>query len=179
MLELYLLVRVGSVLGALNTVLLVIVTGALGAALARREWRSVSGQWQQALQTGKAPEDGVLSGILVFAGGLLLITPGIFTDVFGLLMLIPWSRRAAARLLKRAFEQQVAAGNVQFSTFGMGGQPGGRSPFDGPSVGGPGPFGGPGGGGQVRAPGARRDPFGPGPGTGGVIDTDGEDVSDR
>ena len=111
--EFYLLIAVARMLGAPATILLVLVTGALGAWFARLEGARVIRRWQDALARQELPKDGVIDGFLIFVGGLMLITPGILTDIAGLSMVMPPSRRLIAGAVRRWFERQIAAGRVQ------------------------------------------------------------------
>jgi len=142
--ELYLLIRIGSVAGTLNTVLFVVLMGIVGAALAKSQGRKVLQEWREALAAGRVPEEGVLGGILVLAGGLLLITPGVVTDVLGFFCLLPSTRRMLAGSLQRYLAGQVARGTAQVHSYGFEwpprppqAAPGPRhraSPFDRPRV---------------------------------------------
>lgn len=123
-LELYLLISIGQHLGPAATVAIVLVTGMLGAALAKREGSRVMTAWQAAAERGEKPKDGIVSSALVLVGGVLLITPGVVTDFAGLLLLVPWSRRLVAkyvgRWVERRFEiRTVSPGAGMF--FGFGG----------------------------------------------------------
>ena len=111
--ELYLLVAIGRVLGPVPTIGLVLVTGALGAWFARLEGARVIRRWQEAMARQQLPKDGVVDGLLIFVGGLMLITPGILTDVAGLSMVMPSTRRVIARFVRAWFERQIAAGRAQ------------------------------------------------------------------
>ncbi len=106
--ELYLLITLGQRLGAELTIGLVLVTGLLGAWLARREGSRVLGNWQAAMAQGQMPKEGVVSSLLVLVGGVLLITPGVLTDVTGLLLLVPWTRRLAAGFIRKRLETRFA-----------------------------------------------------------------------
>lgn len=117
--ELYLLIRIGKVVGAAPTLLFVVLMGLLGAYLAKQQGRKVMDEWRKAFAEGRIPEEGVLGGALVLFGGLLLITPGIVTDFFGLFMLLPFTRKRLAAGLRRYLEGQVASGNVQVERFGF------------------------------------------------------------
>jgi len=115
--ELYLLVQIGQVLGAIPTVCLTLLIGAAGAALARREGLSVLRQLQQDLTHGLPPSDRVVEGLLVLFGAILLITPGVISDAVGLACLFPPMRRRLAPLVKRAasrrFRFQLFTGGMQ------------------------------------------------------------------
>ncbi len=127
LLELYLLIAVGRILGAVPTIGLVLVTGALGAWFARLEGARVIRRWQEALARQELPKDGVIDGLLIFVGGLMLITPGILTDIAGLSMVMPPTRRVIARFVRGWFERQIATGRVHVYAPGYGsprGRPG-------------------------------------------------------
>ena len=105
--ELYLLLQVGAVIGALNTILLVILTGVIGAFLAQREGIRTLGTVQSLMARGEMPGEPLLDALLILVAGFVLITPGILTDLLGFLLLIPASRaqirRRVRRLLARRF----------------------------------------------------------------------------
>jgi UPF0716 protein FxsA len=110
--ELALLIRVGQWLGLLPTVLMVVVTGVVGAMLARREGLRAVNRMRQELSGGRFPVGRVLDGALIlFAGGLLL-TPGVLTDIVGLALLAPVSRGWVKRLLAERVRAAVAAGRT-------------------------------------------------------------------
>lgn len=115
--ELYLLLLVDDLIGFWPTVALVFATGVTGATLARFEGLRVLSQWRKALFRGKVPEDGVLSGLLVLVGGVLLVTPGVLTDVVGLLLLIPPTRRIVAGWFRQGIERRMEAGQIQVSNY--------------------------------------------------------------
>lgn len=123
--ELALLIRVGEAIGAGPTVGLVLVTGFVGAWLARREgtrsWRTV----RRELAAGTLPAGEMLGAALVVLSGALLVTPGVLTDVVGLLLLArPVRRRVVARV-RRKLEERLEEGAVH--VFGSGRASGGRS----------------------------------------------------
>jgi UPF0716 protein FxsA len=122
--ELYLLIGLGRQLGVLPTLGLVLVTGLLGAWLAKREGRSVVRSWREATAQGRLPADGILSGALVLVGGVLLVTPGVVTDVAGFLLLLPPTRRLIAARLRRVLERQMQAGTLRVTHSHWSGFPG-------------------------------------------------------
>lgn len=97
--EIYLLIQVGQVIGALPTVLLLVGLSVLGGVLLRREgtraWRAV----RDAVRAGRVPTAEVADGALVLTGGALLLTPGFLTDAVGLLCVLPGSRTVVRRVL--------------------------------------------------------------------------------
>jgi UPF0716 protein FxsA len=102
LLELYLLIRIGGIVGVWPTVALVILTGALGAALTRiqglRVLRRVQGQWSQ----GRVPTEELLDGLLILIAGAVLLTPGLITDGLGFFLLSPPGRRVIREAISRA-----------------------------------------------------------------------------
>ena len=130
LLELYLLLFIARYVGFLPTVGLVLVTGLIGALLAKKEGLRVVRRWQQSLAQGRMPEEGLVGGLLVLVGGVLLVTPGVLTDVAGFLLLLPPTRRVIAARVRRALERRMADGTVRVTTFQSGPFPGG--PFDPP-----------------------------------------------
>ena len=86
--ELSLLLRIGGWLGTGPTVALVIVTGIVGAWLARREGARTWGRVQADLAAGRMPGEELLHALLVFIAGVVLVTPGVLTDAVGLMLLI-------------------------------------------------------------------------------------------
>lgn len=113
LLELYLLIKVGSYLGAGLTVLLVFATGVAGAYLARLQGWQTWRRMQENLRRGVAPTADVVDGILILTAGLLLVTPGILTDAVGLALLFPPTRTAFKEYLRRKLEEQVRSAHIE------------------------------------------------------------------
>lgn len=113
LIDLYLLLQIGDAIGGLVTLALVLVTGALGAMLARAEGVRVLRAFQDAMTRGVMPRDGVLSGALLLLGGALLITPGVLTDLLGLLLLVPFTRRRIATLLAARMQRAIERGSIR------------------------------------------------------------------
>lgn len=128
--ELYLLLSLGSAVGFWPTLGSVILTAVIGTVLAKREGLRVVRQWQTALAEMRLPEEGVVSGLLVVFAGALLIAPGVLTDITGMLLMIGPIRRQVARwveaYVKKHIEAGAAAGGGSAGnvfTFRMGGMP--------------------------------------------------------
>jgi UPF0716 protein FxsA len=128
--ELYLLLSIGREIGFWPTMASILVTGLVGALLAKKEGMRVLRRWQQSLAQGRMPEEGLLGGVLVLLGGALLVAPGVLTDISGLLLLFPPTRKVVAGLVRRGLERRAAAGTLQVTTFHSGPFPGG--PFGAP-----------------------------------------------
>ena len=112
-LELWLLIQIGSIIGTFETIFLIILTGAIGANLARNQGLQVLGELNQAIQEGKSPAKKVAEGLLILGGGLLLITPGICTDIVGFSVMVPPFRAALAQVLQNILLKRIQVGNLQ------------------------------------------------------------------
>jgi UPF0716 protein FxsA len=131
-LELYLLLAVAGTLGVFETLMICLLTGVAGGYLARREGLAVWNQVREQIGQGRPPAGPLLEAFLVFAGGLLLLTPGIATDLLGFSMVFPLTRRALAGEIARRIQHGLSNGAMQFHVIG-GGMPGmGMQPPGGP-----------------------------------------------
>ncbi|MEU8227706.1 FxsA family protein [Kribbella sp. NPDC048915] len=99
--EIYVIIQVGQVIGGWPTVALLVAESALGAWLVKREGRRAWNALQNSLQTGKLPGRELTDGALVLIGGTLLLTPGFVSDVFGFFFILPFTRPLARRLVTR------------------------------------------------------------------------------
>ena len=95
LIEIYLLIKVGRLIGAVPTVLLVVATAILGAVLLRWQGFSTMYRVRSMLAHGELPAVEMLEGVVLLISGALLLTPGFFTDTVGFLGLLPSLRRAA------------------------------------------------------------------------------------
>ena len=102
--EIYLLIEIGSMFGALTAVTLVILTGFLGAFLARMQGLQTLYRIQESLREGRMPSGELLDALLIGIAGLVLLTPGFLTDSAGFLLLIPATRNAIKNWLRRQIE---------------------------------------------------------------------------
>lgn len=93
LIEIYLLIKVGSLIGALPTVFLVVFTAVLGAVLLRQQGFATLMRVQAMLARGQIPAIEVMEGAVLLVGGVLLLTPGFFTDAVGFVCLIIWAIR--------------------------------------------------------------------------------------
>jgi UPF0716 protein FxsA len=99
--ELYLIIQVGSMIGALWTVLLVLLTAVIGVQLLRIQGFNTLNRARQSMEMGALPAMEMMEGMALAVGGALLITPGFITDTLGFLCLIPATRRAMIRYLMK------------------------------------------------------------------------------
>jgi UPF0716 protein FxsA len=106
--ELALLIQVGSAIGVLPTLLLVIGTAILGSILLRIAGVATAWRARERLARGELPEQEMLEGLLIAVGGGLLLLPGFISDIFGVFCLIPFTRRLLVNKLRlRAAEQAM------------------------------------------------------------------------
>jgi UPF0716 protein FxsA len=105
--ELIVLIKIGSRLGTVVTLLLLLGTALLGATLARHEGLKTLRRVQTKLADGIMPDEELLDGVLILVAGVLLLTPGVLTDVLGVFLLIPGSRRVVKHWVRRFFRQRL------------------------------------------------------------------------
>ena len=99
--ELYVILKIGDVIGWLPTLALLVADSLLGTWLMRSQGRTVWNRFQETMQSGRIPHREVFDGVLVIFGGAFLITPGFLTDVVGFLLLVPPTRSLFRRWLIR------------------------------------------------------------------------------
>lgn len=102
-LEIYLLIKVGSIIGAGYTILLVVGAAAAGVYLLRTQGFATFFRVRQSLARGELPAFELLEGAILLASGALLLAPGLFTDILGLLGVIPLVRQYVARWILSQF----------------------------------------------------------------------------
>lgn len=105
--ELALLVWLGGRIGFWPTMGLVVITGIAGAALAKQSGVKVLAQIRAEVGAGRMPVGHLLDAALVLAGGLLLLTPGLLSDLTGIALLVPGTRALIRRVVRRKLEQLV------------------------------------------------------------------------
>ena len=102
--EIYLLIQIGTIFGALTSIALVIVTGFLGAYIARIQGLQILFRIQESLREGQIPSRELLDALLIGIAGLVLLTPGFLPDAFGFFLLIPNTRNAIKQWVHRQIE---------------------------------------------------------------------------
>lgn len=105
--ELYVLIKVGSSIGALATILLLVLSGIAGVLLMRLAGVATAWRARERLARGELPEREMLQGLMLALGGGLLFLPGFISDVLALIVLFPPSRNFLFRLVNRRIEEQV------------------------------------------------------------------------
>jgi UPF0716 protein FxsA len=105
--EIWLLIKVGRVIGALPTVLILLAISAAGAWLAKSQGLRTIRVIRNDLEQRRVPAGAILDGALIFTGGILLLTPGFFTDFLGIFFLIPATRNRLKKWLRKRLERFI------------------------------------------------------------------------
>jgi UPF0716 protein FxsA len=113
--EFTILIEAGRRLGTLLTLLIVFGTGLVGAYLARMEGFRILQRMRRDLDAGTLPADQIFDGVLILVAGVVLLTPGLLTDIVGLALLFPPSRFAVKRFLIRKFQKNLASHRIQIT----------------------------------------------------------------
>lgn len=121
--ELYVLISVGSVIGAIPTIALTILTAMVGASLVRSQGLQTAFSAQQRMAAGEVPAQQVIEGLLLVIAGFCLVMPGFITDLLGMVILVPQLRTAAAHKI-------LNSDKIKFRTGAHGGGSDGHT-FDG------------------------------------------------
>ena len=116
-LELYLLIELGDHIGGLNTLGIVILTGVVGASFAKSQGLSVLMKIQDEVNRGGVPATEIIHGLMIFAGGLLLLTPGLMTDFVGLCLVIPLTREILSGWFTHKITKGIKTGKMNFQFF--------------------------------------------------------------
>lgn len=110
--EITLFIYSGELIGLWPTLLLIIFTGVMGAYFAKRQGLEVLKQAQLQMSRGQLPGNAILDGICIFAGGILLLTPGFLTDLIGLLLLLPLTRKFVKLFMITRLKKWIEKGNI-------------------------------------------------------------------
>jgi len=105
--ELWVIIRVGSAIGFLNTLAIIIVVAVLGSWLVKREGLRVWRRFTESVSRGRVPTRELVDGVLILGAGALLLTPGFVTDVVGVLMLFPPTRAVIRSLVMRSVKKRT------------------------------------------------------------------------
>lgn len=113
-LEIWVLLETGRLIGGWQTFALILLTGFAGALLAKREGRRVYAYARHELAQGTIPTSAILDGICIFAGGLLLLTPGLLSDIVGLLLVLPGTRNLFKGMLEKFIRRRIENGQIRY-----------------------------------------------------------------
>ncbi len=117
LLELLILIELGKHIGSLNTVLIILLTGIVGASLARSQGLSVLGRMRMRMQQGELPGNELIDGALVLIGAAFLITPGLITDVAGFTFVVPFTRAFLRERLKHWLMHWLGTGVTTYRIY--------------------------------------------------------------
>ncbi|MCM3162855.1 membrane protein FxsA [Metabacillus litoralis] len=106
-LEIGILILSGNAIGPIPTVLLIILTGVVGAWLAKKQGLETLRKAQQDMQFGQIPGMAIIDGLCILIGGVLLLTPGFITDTVGFLLLFPFSRNKFKPILLATIRKMI------------------------------------------------------------------------
>lgn len=113
LIEIYVLIAVGSVIGGFFTIVLILLTAFIGAYLFKYQGLSTLKDAQLSAAQGIAPTTQIMEGVIILICGVLLLTPGFVTDAIGFLGLVPYTRKAFVRAL---MSRNIFASNGVFTT---------------------------------------------------------------
>ena len=112
--ELAILIEIGSRIGTFHTIMLIITTGIVGALLAQSQGLAVIRKMQEEISFGRPPSGELFDGLFVLVGGVLLITPGIVTDIIGFILLLPATRNFIKQWFVRKMQNGISRGETDF-----------------------------------------------------------------
>jgi len=115
--EVYLLIKIGSLIGALPTVALLLAISMVGAWLVRHQGFELMRRIQSELAQRRLPAAELLDGAMLLVGGVLLLTPGFFTDFLGLFFLIPFTRAVIKQLVGLWLQRRLSPGTITIRRF--------------------------------------------------------------
>jgi len=137
LLEIVVLLQVGRAIGPWWTILLLLADSVFGAWLIKREGRRAARALTSALETGRMPARELADGILILVGGTLMLSPGFVTDLFGMLMILPFTRPLARSVLTRVVAARLLPPHDPPGGGTRPRGPGPRGPRPGPDAGRP------------------------------------------
>ncbi len=105
--EIVLFIEIGSRIGTVATLLIVVITAILGASLARREGLKTWWRIQNKLASGSMPDEELLDALMILVAGAVLLTPGFLTDTVGFLLLFPGTRQVIKQWARRKLGQRI------------------------------------------------------------------------
>jgi UPF0716 protein FxsA len=105
--EIYVLIQVGQVIGPWWTILLLVLDSILGTWLIRREGRSALRALQDSIDSARMPARELADGALILIGGTLMLAPGFVTDAFGILLILPMTRPVFRRMLSTVVARRL------------------------------------------------------------------------
>ncbi|PAB58151.1 FxsA family protein [Anaeromicrobium sediminis] len=114
LLELTLLLKLNTKIGFMPTISIVLITGVVGAYLAKSQGRDIIMKIRFDISQGRMPANELINGLCVLVGGAMLLTPGIITDGLGFILVIPMTREIIKIALKKRIENMIDDGRINF-----------------------------------------------------------------
>ncbi|MEC7108016.1 MAG: FxsA family protein [Verrucomicrobiota bacterium] len=111
-LELAVLLRLDDAIGLFQTIVLIFLTGIIGAWLVRQQGISIIFKIKKEISDGNMPAKEMIDGVMVLIAGAVLVTPGLITDIFGFLLLIPYTRNFIRKWIRHRIEKYVNSGYI-------------------------------------------------------------------
>lgn len=112
--DLYILIKASQTMGFWTTILLIILTGIAGFFLAKSEGKIILSKIKRELSQGSIPGEDILNGFCILIGGILLLTPGILTDIIGITMVLPGTRNLYLEYIRKRFTNIIKRGDRTF-----------------------------------------------------------------
>jgi UPF0716 protein FxsA len=112
LIEILLLIEIGSRIGTLNTLFVIVLTGILGGYMMRQQGFTIIGNIRGDLSQGRMPTGELINGVLVLVGGILLLTPGFLTDAVGFVLLIPATRKLISKKIQLLIQRKIDSGDI-------------------------------------------------------------------
>ncbi len=109
------LLLLGARIGWGPTIVLVFVTGVVGAGLARSQGLQTLAAIQRDMAAGVMPAPRLMDGVMILLAGAMLITPGVLTDAVGFLLLVPATRQIIRNYMRIKLERKLREGSVSFT----------------------------------------------------------------
>ena len=117
LIELGILIEIGSHIGVLNTITLVILTAVVGAYMVRQEGLGVLYRIQKYMNEGQFPADELINGAMILVAGALFLTPGVFKDIKSFIMVLPTKRNFFRKFIKRYFKKKISPNDIHINRF--------------------------------------------------------------
>ncbi len=115
--EIALLIEVGSMIGTGNTIAVILLTAMIGAYMVKLEGLGVMYRIQQSMNQGAFPAEEMINGMMILIAGALLLTPGFFTDAIGFLMVFPVTRNLIKQAARKIIEKKISSGDINIHKF--------------------------------------------------------------
>jgi UPF0716 protein FxsA len=115
--EIAMLIEVGSIIGTGNTIAVILLTAIIGAYMVKLEGLGVMYRIQQNMNQGTFPAEEMINGMMILVAGALLLTPGFFTDAIGFLMVIPVTRNLIKQVTRKIIEKKISSGDIHINKF--------------------------------------------------------------